>query len=312
MSEVTDAAPYGAWHGPDPGKAVHTAFWDRQAEQYGERDMTDNEGELAIVTSLTNEFIDRGWKAEDVVTFGGADGSRDPGVVLTALNERGQPPGRIYFNDLSARMTEAALEKSLGLYAKAGSHVTTHPGPAHEVAQLIPRRPRRVIIGMYSAKAFIHGEWGLDCYLLNRQILGSRFYIQACSVSGTGYNPMGVALTVNAGLAPLWLPRLKEIMSICSAYENFGAFQVIGEQNDVPNGFLSHWYGSRGARALIDAGFAGRTVSVRVYECPKGMVFCIDPPETPQGIVTILNNVVGNIRPSEQVASLQAVSRISE
>jgi hypothetical protein len=104
MSKKATAGEW-RWQMPLLTREGQKTFWDRQAPDYGSADMTDNKGEEILVRSLSSEVSARNEPLEDIVTLGGAVGCRDPLIVTDVLRK---PPARIYFNDLSDKMTRAA------------------------------------------------------------------------------------------------------------------------------------------------------------------------------------------------------------
>lgn len=296
------------------------AFWDRQAPGYQKAPMTkDNKGELDAVTEFCKNYVAAGYVARDVITLGGANGCRDPRVVTDALSAEGHSVERVIFNDLSAVMTEYAKEYSLNHYRGQGVEVEVIPGPIHEAVSLIPRAPRRVIIGVYRAQALIsryeeegHNGSGIDEYLKNRNVLGSQFNFDAVSLNAGLYRDLGVGAVLHTHPSPLWQETVQKVLGTCLANDSTGAIRVVGQDPSREGFFLSHWFMEKNFREMVVWAFGPeRAKSIQIARCPKGYVLCIDPIEPPQGIVTLLNNVVGNILPDEQRDSLRAVSELS-
>lgn len=310
----------GGWLRPVLDREGQTAFWDRQAASYASQDMTvDNKGELDIVTTLSAEYAENGWPIDDIVTFGGADGCRDPAVIVNALQAVDKKPQSIYFNDLSSAMTQAAYAGALKDYDENGIGVHLLPGPIHEVAEQVPAAPRRVIIGVYRLQALLSEEHkgetrpaGIDSYLRNGSTLGNSFCFEAVTLHSGKYGDFGVQANLNAYASQLKVQMVKRILETCVTDDALGAIRVVGQHNDLPGYFLSHWFVPRGIKEMIHSAFGpGRIASIRMFTCSKGVIFCIDPVETPRGIVTVLNNVIGNVLPHEQLSTLQAIDRLT-
>lgn len=295
------------------------AFWSRQAPGYDTAEMTnDNSGELALVRDFCADFVRRGYRAEDVVTLGGATGVRDPVVVTDALEFHGHRVRGVVFNDLSGAMVEAALRGALKQYEQKEIGVQTFPGPIHRVTTRMPHMPRRVIIGVYRANALLEASpaegfthSGLEEYLQNSKIMGENFIVDAVRFAEAGYESIGVRCALSAGSSPEEISIAAASLRSCAA-ANIDALQVASWHKDLPGFFSSHWYSERGIMQLVRETFgseeARRTV---VRQCAKGYVLCIDPIGQPRGIVTVLNNVIGNVLPVQQAQSLRAIHELS-
>jgi hypothetical protein len=89
--------------------------------------------------------------------------------------------------------------------------------------------------------------------------------------------------------------------------------RVVSWRDDSdPAFFISHWYSERGIRKIIER-HMGKEQAERmsILPCAKGYMICIDPIEKPRGVVTVLNNVLGNILPEELGASLKAIDQMA-
>lgn len=310
----------GWWPRPILDREGQTAFWNRQATDYDVADMTrDNTGELEAVKGFCNSFVHSGFVAQDIVTLGGANGCRDPHVVMEALAAHGQKPQRINFNDLSQAMTDSARHGPLQIYKEQGIEVQVLPGAINEVSQYIEPMPRRVIIGVYRAQALIatyhedgHDGSGLEEYMLNASILGSQFAFDAMSLDGGIYRDLGVGVGLRALSSPMWRETAQKVLACALTNDAVGAIRVVSQHDQKDGFFLSHWFVERNFTDLVRSSFsADRIGSIKMVRCPKGYVLCIDPVEPPRGIVTLLNNVVGNILPTEQKISLQSVNALT-
>jgi len=301
-------------------RAGQEAFWDRQVSGYDQADMTlDNEGELDLVHALCGEFCQLGYRAEDVVTLGGAVGSRDPKIVMDALRESGQLPSHIYFNDLSELMTRQALKTSLEPYLESGTKVSALSGPIHEVGDQIPHMPRRVIIGVYRDEAFVTANpaqgyqfSGFEEYRRNAERIGTHLVIEPVHIGGDGYTSTNArvfaSINDHADATDLLFSRISGYINTVVG----DALRVTGLHKGYSGFFLSHWFSERGIRCLVAHCFDPERISaMSVRRCAKGFVLCIDPVEPPRGIVTVLNNVIGNILPDEQRPTLATINRIS-
>jgi hypothetical protein len=241
-------------------------------------------------------------------------------VISEALEQcGGETPKKIFFNDLSAAMTQAALEGSLTVYAEKNISLEVIPGPIHAIAGCLPAMPRRVIVGVYSAKALVHASpeedylrVGLEEYLSNAAILGDRFVFEPFGLQDGQYRALAPKTFLSAWATSEQLGMVIGSLATLLGENIADAVRVIGQHHAQPGYFLSHWFTEKGILELLRGSFDPRRMgAVRIKACPKGFVLCIDPLEPPRGIVTLLNNVVGNVLPADQTETLRVVDRLS-
>ncbi len=297
-------------------------FWDRQAPHYSEANMTnDNDGELALVRQFCAEYATHSSELRDIVTFGGADGCRDPRVVIDAFASTGLRPAEIYFNDLSSEMVQQARNKYLNAYSDKGMSVLGLAGNVADVIDYIAHSPRRVVIGGYHIEAFLHASrsegysmCGLEEYIRSADILGSQFTLEWCDVGPTGYEPTGKIFHFDTR-DTIDMTIVETVVSAFRGHtvvRNCGALRVIARHTQESEPFISHWYTDAGFRTLLSTGFGERTFGLPLRRCAKGIVVCIDPlMDRPTGMVTMLNNVIGNMLPKDVVRNLTAIDAIS-
>jgi hypothetical protein len=311
------------WLSPELSEDGQRRFWDTQSETYEHADMTiDNEGELALVRNYCAGVELGSVVMSDVVTFGGAVGCRDPRVACEALQSRDVYPREIYFNDLSDAMVRHALRTHLLPYRASGTRVIALPGNVADITSSIPKRPRRVIVGVYHVDAFTRAlpengypRDGLSEYIQNRNALGSHFLFQWCRVESGSCVPSGLTIRFDADEAcnEAMLRELLDSIVRARSDTEEGALRVVAGDTDKSLPFISHWFNESGFRRLLEYGFGQRANSARIDRCAKGMVACIDPlGRQPEGIVTVLNNVLGNMLPEHLGTNLSAIHQLSE
>lgn len=317
---MSDFQRESLWPVPALNRAGQQAFWDRQAPDYDAADMTlDNEGELKIVASISRDQLSRNGSIDDVVTLGGAVGSRDPKVVVDVIREYSSTLAHIYFNDLSPKMTSRAVDTVLKPYISDKTGITTLPGPIHEVGDSIPCRPRRVVIGVYKARALIEGcphlgypLSGIEEYIKNSSIIGTRLMIEPLDIRNGVYGKPSIRLQLTPDSSANDKSAVSNEIVRQLEKERVDAIRVIGTHEHKEGFFLSHWFTEEGILNLVRRSFKReRRGHLSIVTCAKGYVLCIDPTEKPQGMVTILNNVIGNILPDEQIKTLEVIDRIS-
>ncbi len=296
-------------------------FWDRQSGKYESADMTnDNQGELALVMGLCEDYLSRRYPLHDVVTLGGAVGCRDPRVVCDTFEVKDVRPKKIYFNDLSEKMVRHAMETHLSKYVPA-SEVVALPGDVAEIGSRIPQMPRRVVIGVYHVEALVnaspaHGypRDGMTEYLENQTFLGTDFELRWCRINNGAYIPSmdRIVICGELGISDKQMLRLflEPIIRTKATIEP-GALRVVSRNGYEGEFFISHWYNRSGFEDMLSASFGHRMRHASIQYCAKGMVAYIDPFEAPRGIATILNNVVGNMLPQQVGKNLKTICRMT-
>lgn len=305
---------------PALDRAGQQAFWDRQAPDYDAADMTlDNEGELKIVASISRDQLSKNGSIDDIVTLGGAVGSRDPKVVVDVIRESSSTLSHIYFNDLSSHMTSRAVSTVLRSYTDKTSGITALPGPIHEVGESIPCRPRRVVIGVYRARALVEAYphlgyplSGIEEYIKNSSIIGTRLIVEPLDIRNGVYGTPSIRLQLTADSSANDKSAVSNEIIRQLEKERVDAIRVIGTHEHKEGFFISHWFTEEGIINLVRRSFKReRRGHLSIVPCAKGYVLCIDPTEKPQGMVTILNNVIGNILPDEQIKTLEVIDKLS-
>ena len=95
------------------------------------------------------------------------------------------------------------------------------------------------------------------------------------------------------------------------AIPSISALQIIGQHRNKKGFFLSHWYTTSGILGLVRSVFVDSDFTIDIKYFAKGMVLIVDPIGAPlQGVVTVLNNVIGNVLPQSQHETLKAIKGI--
>jgi len=312
------------WRKPQLTVEGQSIFWDAQAATYESAPMTlDNQQEMDRVLERCREI-----SCGEIITFGGAVGCRDPKMILEELFSRrhGQPLPKVIFNDLSEKQVEHARNNILKLFADAGVEITYLPGQIKDVCKTIGRQnPRRLIIGVYDCQAFFWADpsagyplCGYDEYLQNSETIGHELLIDWIRyVPGGNLVSCGTRSRVSSSDCPEDQAVVKNILE--NIYKNVDdgdikdilGLQVIGRSEGRKGFFISHWYKPSAFRFMVEEIFSPDSFSIKECHFAKGMIFTIDPIGIkPQGVITILNNVIGNVLPHSQFETLTAVKEI--
>jgi len=316
-----------SWRKPEVTRAGQVAFWNRQALTYEIADMTnDNSHEIVHVIGKTNPSVH-----SEIVTLGGAVGCRDPLAILRAsfCGKKGTSCfsgvklPRVFFNDLSPEMVRKAEESVLAGCRNCGVEIEFCSGPiADACLQVKNDRHRTLLLGVYSDAGLFAANpqngyelCGFDEYMRNRKILGDRFWfdwlvLRDGSLQTDHY---GLSVESNWSVEKLATARmqLESDYAVASRSHDLVAIQVVSNHEDREGFFLSHWFNTQGLLSLLKEVFPEKEFGIEYSTFPKGMLFAIDRRGcNSEGIVTILNNVLGNILPEEQIPTLTRVMAI--
>lgn len=311
------------WCKPIMSVENQSAFWDAQSEIYESADMTvDNQMEMEVVIRSCREI-----QYQDLVTLGGAVGCRDPKMILEDLISRGVNGDQlpvVFFNDLASEQVRKAKESVLKPFTDGGLNVNYLPGEIRNICGNIPSRPRRLIIGVYDCHSFFNAHpndgypnCGFDEYLKNSAILGSDFlmeWVKLTSENRMVSSGFRVRVSVNDNATNhSWIKNLLDISRghVEVVPDDISALQIIGRHVDNPGFFLSHWYTQHGFGKLLESAFPSDRFVISTENFAKGMVFIVDPIGVKtSGVVTVLNNVIGNVLPDDQHETLCAIREI--
>lgn len=317
-------------HTPILDVAGQQAFWDDQADCYEGADMTnDNTGEMEVALEKCREVQ----PIREIVVLGGAVGCRDPKMILDSLypsshNNTSNLP-KVFFNDLSRPLIKRAKEMVLRPWADRGVQIEYLHGEIRGVCQQVPRQPRRFILGVYDARSFFSASpnegyplCGFDEYLKNHAIIGEHLCMTWVALrDDCRLVPYGSKVCANSPEASATdlnvvksdLEATYRMIEPNKSLRDVVAIQVIGRRREKPGFFLSHWYTTEGITRLVRLVFPHKLFSIDIVHSAKGIILTIDPhATTDHGIVTMLNNVLGNVLPHHQYATLCSVrERIS-
>lgn len=300
------------------------AFWDAQSGTYEKEEMTtDNQGEVDAALEACQEI-----NCNDIVTLGGAVGCRDPKFILEDLfSDPDIDKPEVFFNDLSSHQTERARTSILKPFTDDGVQMTFLPGEIYDVCKQIPNRPRRLILGVYNCRSFFKAKpdegypfCGYDEYLRNSRILGETFIFDWVQLSETNELVLAATNLRMSICADDDTPTRNRVRDSLARKQkqvsrgdlpSISALQIVGQHRGRDGFFLSHWYTPDGILTLVRGVFPASDFTIKLKHFAKGMVLIVDPVNaTPEGVVTVLNNVIGNVLPQNQHRTLKAIRGI--
>lgn len=241
------------WRKPILTVEGQKAFWDAQAATYETEEMTtDNQGEMDAVLATYREI-----DCEDIVTLGGAVGSRDPKMLLEdTFSRKGKYVPRIKFNDLAPQQVGRAKLSMLKPFIDSGVEIAFLPSEIVHVCQEIECKPRRLIIGVYNCQSFFKADpqsgypfCGYDEYLRNGRILGEKFLLDWVELSETnGFTSTGVRAKISTSDEEVRKGAVRDSLVVMQreissgSIPSISALQIIGQTKGRNGFFLSHWY----------------------------------------------------------------------
>ncbi len=285
------------------------SFWDSCAKIYDGAEMTnDNPFEMSeLFTHLSSISGD---SIKDIVTLGGATGVRDPKMILE--NKFNHHFKDLYFNDLSESMVCVAEECTLSKF-RGEVNCNFLPGNIIDICSKIPSAPRVVYLGVYNYASFISPNVelgfpvsGINEYIKNQEILGHGFSITPFMATDGKRNffldekqSFFIESEGKIDLATKWITGFEQDY-------NFSGLTIVSKRNE--RSFVSRWFVPNKVRVFLEIYFPQGKFKITSRYCGKATLFIIEPLSgLPRGIVTILNNVVGNILPSDLDSILESV-----
>jgi hypothetical protein len=283
------------------------SFWDGVSKVYSASNMTHHmaDFELSFILSKLKLLNVKG-----MACFGSADGNRDPIAMLKFLRENSlNLPHELTVNDISVNMVKEARKNLL----EGGWHVhIENVNYVHKPLSCIDSIPSSItdkrmtyFIGVYNATYLKNS---LILYRENKEIIGDRFMVsplyynqKECSGSELGIT-VGTCITFDIDkFEDVW-----DELDKMGKTPNFYAYSISTNKN-----FVSHYFDANCLGRLLNDIFTGYNVeTVAENEQQNGaryIVNVITHKETSANndyVITMLNNVLGNIKHDEHVSSL--------
>ena len=191
--------------------------------------------------------------------------------------------------------------------------------------------PRTLLLGIYSASGLFSADVehgypmaGFDEYLKNRAVLGDRFWFDHLVFKDGQLKTDSAKLCVSADaseseqaaakrqLHESW-NAVNEPVGLALEPRTVAALQVVSAHEGQDGFFLSHWYNPEAIVGLLQTVFSRGEYEIERVTFPKGMLLSIGRVgRKSTGVVTMLNNVLGNILPEEQIPALEAIRAIMQ
>lgn len=278
-------------------------FWDGVSKIYSSSDMTHHmaDFELNQVLIAVDNLAMKGLSC-----FGVADGNRDPIQILKFLSGKNKNlPDELLVNDISSNMLEETTNNlSLGdWHLKIPSIKCVH-NPLSQIDSIDSKvidRKMAYIIGVYNADYI---RESLELYKGNREVIGDYFTVWPLYLNFTDVYPIiykGIKLSFKIDDFENYLPIFEEMKKD----QNFYAYSLMTDNN-----FVSHYFDSEKLNSLFSVIFKDYTVTTKKGVNPSDIRYIVNIIQqnnnnTNDYVVTMLNNVLGNIKCDEHILSLQ-------
>lgn len=284
------------------------SFWDGVSHQYGDNEMTIHESDFEMNQVLND--INRNFIPDVLACFGVADGTRDPIMILKKIKKMTiNSPSALLINDISDEMLNVAKNKieSSVMYDTNSKEFSMLPGPIEKLKHnSISHDGLNVLyaIGVYSAK-FLKDAFEL--YSRNANIIGTQFvvfptyYVDGEIIKGNKHISFDINIYEK-------ICDETDILKWQSEYD-FLAYSLFTEKN-----FVSHYFSASTLINLISYIFDDSDIDMVVgngnnlrYIIIK--IFNRMYMKT-NVLVTMLNNVLGNVIWDNQISALCALKSL--
>jgi hypothetical protein len=241
---------------------------------------------------------------DGLACIGPANGMRDPIILLNVLQ---QPPQELILNDISSEMLREAYKNLvIGNWDKKINVITTVHNPIANVENICPSirdRNTSFCFGVYSADNMYDA---LRIYSTNTDRLGFNFKLR--TIIYDERLPLASLSQVNEFEFDIRdYEKVMDKVNCLRATKGFYAFGVVTEKN-----FVSHYFDSRMLNRILDEIFRMHTVQTYTnINGDKRYITAIIRSMRITGrnyMVTMLNNVLGNIKMDEQLLSLRKIN----
>lgn len=268
-------------------------FWDGVSQVYSEKDLTkhDNDSELNFVLERTHDIV-------ELVCLGAADGCRDPVAILEHMLKKGIVlPTKLVCNDISPKLLEVC-EKRLVEFPTI-PYKQFFPVPLCDLKVDATNMNTRIIIGTYNANYIMQS---LSLYNDNNEVIGTIFDLSYLTFDDkTGeFKKSDQKLTFH-------IKNFEDYKDTIMSWRNVPNFYAYSVETDKD--FVSHYFDLDCLTAVYKFVFDSVPVNSVTEEGDRYIVADIGS-QNPQRIVTMLNNVLGNIQSFEQIDSLQKIKQL--
>lgn len=285
------------------------SFWDTVAHMYSDSTLTSHMADFEM--DIVFKFLLHVQILLGVASFGVADGNRDPIQILNFIREQTKYDSKnfeVILNDISGEMLNVAKKNMItNGHGELQAHYEHNP-----VSQLLivpsihPVKKTSFIFGVYNALYIIES---LELYRQNKKVIGDKFRLSALYLEedlSIKEEPLSVLhFDIDDYLS------LSEAILLLMTIPNFYAYSISTEKN-----FVSHFFSAESLKKILLNIFVGKKVAYicgdndHDHDNRRYIVNIIQNDGPTDYIVTMMNNVLGNIKFEEQQQSLKNLWRL--
>jgi hypothetical protein len=282
-------------------------YWDTVSAVYSSKDLTHHMADFELGSVLA---CIKGTEIDSISCFGVADGNRDPIQILKYISDMGTKlPSELILDDISSKMIEET-ERNLisGGWADKIRSIKYIHSPLSQIASVgseIDNKRIAYFIGVYNADYL---KESLELYSKNRDVIGEKFTVSALYIKFDSGKPAILkSISVNFDIK-----NIDDQLTILNAMRNspdFYAFSILTEKD-----FVSHYFDATVLNSLLRNIFDGYSVSTYKGIAASDRRYIVNVINSvqdssqhtghPNCIVTMLNNVLGNIKCEDHILSL--------
>lgn len=273
------------------------SFWNGVAEIYSKSSMTHHMADFELGTVM--EVLDT-LEIKSMACFGAADGNREPLSLLNHLVETKKSlPKEILINDISANMISQCkinLAKG-GWFMNKDIDIKFIHKPLISLTEKFNLGPMKInyCIGVYNANYL---QESLELYQLNKEVVGELFHVYPLYFSdGILKAGDGIQFKIEK-----YLEKMPELTKMREPTGFYG-YGIITDNN-----FISHYFDEKMLQIVMRSVFKNHNISVKVGKdnFRRYIVYVIQSKlDGCDCIVTMLNNVLGNIKYDQHIGSLE-------
>jgi hypothetical protein len=289
-------------------------FWDSVAPVYASNPMTKTENDDEINSVL--ESVKHMSRIEKILSIGVADGCRDPTFLLEHMKQSGMSiPLETHINDISPEMMELATNR----VKEYGTTVHKYVGPIQNFIDKIMFTNAAIFIGVYDMDYL---DKAMAIYLTEKKIIGSEITLTPIywdSESNKMIEGFTQQIYFNIDSWEIWRD---------SWHSWRESLNLVSIRFKTETGFISHYFNKSVTEDMMDAliepinsasaekyGLPNPAINIAVEKpSDRYLVFKMYqwPNSSRTEVVTMINNVLGNIKTSDQVDVLRGLLKMIE
>lgn len=269
-------------------------FWDSVASLYGENEMTTHSSDFEMDT--VNNAVDSMPIPSVVASYGCADGSRDPVMILKNIKN---DYVKVVLSDISPEMVKIAEKRVMDMNVSQ-KMIQTVVGPLEDIepVKMISDGNIGLFVGVYSS---CYLPDAMKIYSGNRNIIGNNFTVSHVFYSDNKIVQMPEKFQFEIQNFDEVKERIMDPSIIDK--EGFLGYNVNTEKN-----FVSRYFNPVTLKKMMEDIFYECRISVTVGKDENSrytIVQILRETDNETAVITMMNNVLGNITYYNQIKALE-------